>query len=93
MSDVILSIHPSVSGMRWTGMYGPIDLESRLIGASWEEGIEAILDEAAGRARACGANAVVGLEIECDPYHRDGGHVSIQGTIALLEPRFLEMAP
>lgn len=88
MSNVILSVSPYPSGMRAQGYWGPLHLERVIVGKSWEEGIDELLEEAAQAARDLSCNAVVNIEISCDPYHQDGGKVWITGTIASLEPWF-----
>lgn len=96
MSDVILSVHPWVGGTRIRGFWGPIHLERKVAGISWEEAIDGILDQAAQEARDRSCNAVVAIEIYCDPYrYHDGGHVTLLGTISDLEPLFagVEVAP
>lgn len=86
--DVLLSINPWVGGTRAKGYWGPIKIERMVSGPSWEEAIDAILEDAADEARVRCCNAVVGMEITCDPYRPNGGHIRFEGTAADLEPLF-----
>lgn len=89
--QVILTIEPWVNGTRMQSYWGPLLLNITVTGASWEEGIDSILEAAAEAARARGCNAVVGIEIECDPYHKNGGRIELKGTVAQLEPLFADV--
>lgn len=89
--DVLISVDPCVSGTRSAGYSGVIRLERNVSGVSWEEAIGRILEDAAEEARHRSCNAVVNVEIHCDPYRTDGVHVSLTGTMANLEPLFAGM--
>lgn len=91
--DVVITVNPWCPyGTRTVGWFGPISAERTILGKSWEEGIEEVLEEAKEKARALGGNAVVGLEIECDPYRSDGGHIFLQGNVARCTALFPDYA-
>jgi hypothetical protein len=89
MTEVLITRDPWVGGTR-SGYYHipPLKIERKVSGLSWEEAVDGILDEAAQEARQNGCNAIVGIEITCDPYHSDGGLIRLLGTAARLEPMF-----
>ena len=66
----------------------PIQVSRKVTAVSWEEAVDSVLEEAAQQARDRLCNAIVGIEITCDPYHRDGGVIELVGTAAKLEALF-----
>lgn len=85
-SGFIITVAPWVAGMRATAYHTGIHLTHVVQGKSWEEGIDEILASAEEKARKLGCNALVGLEIACDPYHRPGGRIELSATGAAVVP-------
>lgn len=92
VGEVLLTIHPWVSGCRADGWYGPVEFELPVRGKCWEEAIDIVLETAAAQARDLGGNAVLNLEIHVSPFAvRDGEPcptIGIKGTAAKIEPLF-----
>lgn len=86
--DIILSASPWIGGTRAAGYWEPLKIERTVRGISWEEAIDGLLESAAQSARDLHCNAVVSVQIHVDPYHKDGGHIVLEGTPARLEPLF-----
>jgi uncharacterized protein YbjQ (UPF0145 family) len=100
-SEVELYTSPWVSGTRAAAYFGPISSELFLEDASVEDRTEAwtkaereLLESLRDKARALGANAVVGLEVTLDPFahaaetNATGLKLHAVGTAAKLEPLF-----
>ncbi len=88
VSGIHITHHPWMAGMRLTALYGTICIKTKVQGKSWEEGIDGALEAAAAEVRELGGNALVGMEMHCDPYHSDGGHIRVIGSSARFEPLF-----
>jgi uncharacterized protein YbjQ (UPF0145 family) len=99
--DVELYTSPWVSGTRAVGYFGPISSSLFLADASvedrseaWEKAELELLESLRDKARATGANAVVGLEVTLDPFAvgeatgLTGLRLHAVGTAAKLEPLF-----
>jgi uncharacterized protein YbjQ (UPF0145 family) len=99
--DVELYTSPWVSGTRAAAYFGPISselfLEDSLVedrSAAWSKAERELLEALRDKARALGANAVVGLEVTLDPFAQaaDSGATGLRlhavGTAAKLEPLF-----
>lgn len=86
--EILLSVHPWVTGTRACGWYDVVELHHAVSGKCWEDAIDGILNAAADRARDIGGNAVVGVEIFVDPFHEGGATIHLKGTIAKLESLF-----
>jgi uncharacterized protein YbjQ (UPF0145 family) len=99
--DVELYTSPWVSGTRAAAYFGPISSELFLADGAvedrseaWEKAERELLESLRDKARALGANAVVGLEVTLDPFaHVDGSdrtglRLHAVGTAAKLEPLF-----
>jgi uncharacterized protein YbjQ (UPF0145 family) len=99
--DVELYTSPWVSGTRAAAYFGPISaelfLEDSLVEdrtEAWSKAERELLESLRDRARALGANAVVGLEVTLDPFARKGDtdatglRLHAVGTAAKLEPLF-----
>jgi uncharacterized protein YbjQ (UPF0145 family) len=99
--DVELYTSPWVSGTRAAAYFGPISSELFLADGAvedrseaWEKAERELLESLRDRARALGANAVVGLEVTLDPFARlestdqTGLRLHAVGTAAKLEPLF-----
>ena len=80
LEDVEISTSPWVSGTRSTVYFGPIHSELFLdrdlphdraaACAVWSKAVRELLDALRERARALGANAIVGLAVSLDPFAR-----------------------
>jgi len=101
VDDVELYTSPWVSGTRAAAYFGPISSELFLEDSSVEDRSEAwskaereLLESLREKARALGANAVVGLEVTLDPFAKSeekdatGLRLHAVGTAAKLEPLF-----
>ena len=99
--DVDLYTSPWVSGTRAAAYFGPISTELFLEDSAGGNRSEAwckaeieLLESLRDRARALGANAVVGLEVTLDPFAHSktddarGLLLHAVGTAAKLEPLF-----
>lgn len=89
--EILLSVHPWVSGCRADGWYGPVEVELSVQGMCWEGAIDAVLEEAAEQARKLGSNAVLNLEINVYPFREGGARVSLKGTAAKIAPLFADV--
>jgi uncharacterized protein YbjQ (UPF0145 family) len=100
VEDVELYTSPWVSGTRAAAYFGPINtelfLEDDLVddrSAAWSKAERELLEALRDKARALGANAVVGLEVTLDPFAKsESGETGLRlhavGTAAKLEPLF-----
>jgi uncharacterized protein YbjQ (UPF0145 family) len=99
--DVELYTSPWVSGTRAAAYFGPISSELFLEdahvedrSAAWSKAERELLEALRDKARALGANAVVGLEVTLDPFAQapetgsTGLRLHAVGTAAKLEPLF-----
>lgn len=99
--DVELYTSPWVSGTRAAAYFGPISSELFLDdavvedrSAAWSKAERELLESLRDKARALGANAVVGLEVTLDPFAQaaetkaTGLRLHAVGTAAKLEPLF-----
>ena len=99
--DVELYTSPWVSGTRAAAYFGPISSELFLEDdrvedrtEAWSKAERELLESLRDKARALGANAVVGLEVTLDPFARSsendmtGLRLHAVGTAAKLEPLF-----
>ncbi len=100
IEDVELYTSPWVSGTRAAAYFGPISTELFLKdegiddrSEAWAKAERELLESLRDKARALGANAVVGLEVTLDPVAvTDEGETGLKlhavGTAAKLEPLF-----
>lgn len=91
---------PWVSGTRAAAYFGPISTELFLEdegiddrSEAWSKAERELLESLRDKARALGANAVVGLEVTLDPFAvsdkgTSGLRLHAVGTAAKLEPLF-----
>ncbi len=99
--DVELYTSPWVSGTRAAAYFGPISSELFLEdaqvedrSAAWTKAERELLEALRDKARALGANAVVGLEVTLDPFAQapESGATGLRlhavGTAAKLEALF-----
>jgi uncharacterized protein YbjQ (UPF0145 family) len=98
--DVELYTSPWVSGTRAAAYFGPIStelfLEDKTVddrSEAWSKAERELLESLRDKARALGANAVVGLEVTLDPFALSekgttGLRLHAVGTAAKLEPLF-----
>lgn len=95
--SVELYLSPWVSGTRAAASFGPIHSEVFVVEElvrdrenEWLLAEEELLDLLARRAECLGANAIVGLELEADPFAEIGVlrglRLHATGTAAKLEP-------
>jgi uncharacterized protein YbjQ (UPF0145 family) len=100
-AEVELHASPWVSGTRAAAYFGPISSGLFLADTSvedrseaWERAERELLESIRDKARALGANAVVGLEVTLDPFAegqatgKTGLRLHAVGTAAKLEPLF-----
>ena len=86
--EVVFTHSPWLAGTRTVGWYGSIHVLHKVVGVSWEEGIDAAMAIAADKARVMHGNVVMNMEIACDPYSKGGGLIELTGTVAKMEPLF-----
>lgn len=77
--------HPWVAGFASRAFYGPVSYEMFYVGPgpTWEDAINEALSDLATRAKAMGANAVLGLELAITP-HGPERRLHATGTAASL---------
>jgi hypothetical protein len=100
IEEVELYTSPWVSGTRAAAYFGPISselfLEDDFVddrSVAWGKAEQELLASLRDKARALGANAVVGLEVTLDPFATSpaglkGLKLHAVGTAARLEPLF-----
>lgn len=86
--EVMLTGAPWISGMRALGYYEGVKFEHQVRGKSWEEAIDALLEDAAERARAVACNAILNFQIDVHPYRENGPVIAFRGTFSRQETLF-----
>jgi len=79
---------PWVSGTRARSYFGAVHCEHKPLNDDVEEAFECLLLGLVKKAIDLGANCVVGLEINIDPFEGKFGRYTAIGTAADLEPLF-----
>jgi hypothetical protein len=82
MKDVLITRERWLGGTnaKWSRDF---EIHQKAVGESWEDIVDAVLWQAAARAREQRCNAILGAEILVDPYERT---IHFVGTPAFLEP-------